>query len=208
MAEFANKGVAGTALGLGAGALGVELLNGGIGRLLGNLTGGNNGCNDAAAIMAAIAPMLAAATVTRPDCGGHSYGRYDAEKDAEIAALKGDIKLRDSTIYTDQKSLALYQYIDGQLKEVREELCQQRVHNQRTEDSFALARQDLAAVKADLDGKIKLEAERRCCADNAIVRYANGTFYQRAVADVTVGTTTTAQMLYNPLPDCGGCCDK
>lgn len=208
MAEFANKGVAGTALGLGAGALGVELLNGGIGKLLGNLTGGNNGCNDAAAIMAAVAPMLAAATVTRPDCGGHSYGRYDAEKDAEIAALKGDIKLRDSTIYTDQKSLALYQYIDGQLKEVREELCKQRVHNQRTEDSFALARQDLAAVKADLDGKIKLEAERRCCADNAIVRYANATFYSKMVADVTVGTTTTAQSLYNPLPDCGGCCDK
>ena len=208
MAEFANKGVAGTALGLGAGALGVELLNGGIGKLLGNLTGGNNGCNDAAAIMAAIAPMMAAATVVRPDCGGHSYGRYDAEKDAEIAALKGDIKLRDSTIYTDQKSLALYQYIDGQLKEVREELCKQRVHNQRTEDSFALARQDLAAVKADLDGKIKLEAERRCCADNAIVRYANATFYPKMVADVTVGTTTTAQSLHNPLPDCGGCCDK
>ena len=208
MAEFANKGVAGTALGLGAGALGVELLNGGIGKLLGNLTGGNNGCNDAAAIMAAIAPMMAAATVVRPDCGGHSYGRYDAEKDAEIAALKGDIKLRDSTIYTDQKSLALYQYIDGQLKEVREELCKQRVHNQRTEDSFALARQDLAAVKADLDGKIKLEAARRCCADNAIVRYANATFYPKMVADVTVGTTTTAQSLYNPLPDCGGCCDK
>jgi hypothetical protein len=208
MAEFGSKAVAGTALGLGAGALGVELLNGGIGKLLGNLTGGNNGCNDAAAIMAAIAPMMAAATVVRPDCGGHSYGRYDAEKDAEIAALKGDIKLRDSTIYTDQKSLALYQYIDGQLKEVREELCQQRVHNQRTEDSFALARQDLAAVKADLDGKIKLEAERRCCADNAIVRYANATFYPKMVADVTVGTTTTAQSLYNPLPDCGGCCDK
>jgi len=208
MAEFASKGVAGTALGLGAGALGVELLNGGIGKLLGNLTGGNNGCNDAAAIMAAIAPMMAAATVTRPDCGGHSYGRYDAEKDAEIAALKGDIKLRDSTIYTDQKSLALYQYIDGQLKDIREELCKQRVHNQRTEDSFALAQQDLAAVKADLDGKIKLEGERRCCADNAIVRYANSTFYQRQAADVTVGTTTTPQALYNPLPDCGGCCDK
>lgn len=208
MAEFASKGVAGTALGLGAGALGVELLNGGIGKLLGNLTGGNNGCNDAAAIMAAIAPMMAAATVTRPDCGGHSYGRYDAEKDAEIAALKGDIKLRDSTIYTDQKSLALYQYIDGQLKDIREELCKQRVHNQRTEDSFALAQQDLAAVKADLDAKIKLEGERRCCADNAIVRYANSTFYQRQAADVTVGTTTTPQALYNPLPDCGGCCDK
>lgn len=209
MAEFASKGVAGTALGLGAGALGVELLNGNLGKILGNLMGGN--CNgggaDAAAMLAAITPMMVAAAMpARPaDCGLHSYGRYDAEKDARIAELETEVKLRDSTIYTDQKSLALYQYIDGQLKEVREELCKQRVHNQRTEDSFALAQQDLAAVKSNLEGQIRLEAERRCCADNSIVNYANATFYPKMVADVTVGTTTTAQSLYNPIPDCGCC---
>jgi hypothetical protein len=48
--------------------------------------------------------------------------------------------------------------------------------------------------------------ERRCCGDNSIVSYANATFYPKMVADVTVGTTTTAQTLYNPLPQCGcGC---
>ena len=48
----------------------------------------------------------------------------------------------------------------------------------------------------------------RCCADNSIVNYANTTFYPKMVADVTTGTGTTAQTLYNPLPDCGdcGCC--
>ena len=51
-----------------------------------------------------------------------------------------------------------------------------------------------------------MEAERRCCADNSIVTYANATFYPKMVADVTTGTTTTAQTLYNPLPKCGGCC--
>lgn len=215
MAEFGSKAVAGTALGLGAGAAAVELLSGNIGKALNNLLGGGNGGGsgggDAAVAMAAMAPLMAAAVAApakTPDCGLHSYGRYDAEKDARIAELETEIKLRDSTIYTDKKSLEMYQYIDGQLKEVREELCKQRVHNQRTEDSFAIAQQDLAAVKADLEGKIKLEAERRCCADNAIVRYANSTFYQRQAADVTVGTTTTPQALYNPLPDCGGCCDK
>lgn len=34
---------------------------------------------------------------------------------------------------------------------------------------------------------------------------ANATFYPKMVADVTTGTTTTAQMLYNPLPSCGCC---
>ena len=50
--------------------------------------------------------------------------------------------------------------------------------------------------------------ERRCCGDNSIVTYANATFYPKQVADVTTGTGTTAQTLYNPLPQCGGCCKK
>ena len=54
---------------------------------------------------------------------------------------------------------------------------------------------------------IKIEAERRCCADNSIVTYANATFYPKQGADVTTGTGTTAQTLYNPLPKCGGCCN-
>jgi hypothetical protein len=83
----------------------------------------------------------------------------------------------------------------------------QAVTNQKTADSFALASADLAAVKQDLGHRIAMEAERRCCADNAIVNYANATFYPKMVADVTVGTTTTAQTLYNPIPDCG-CCGK
>lgn len=80
------------------------------------------------------------------------------------------------------------------------------MHNQKTEDSFVLARQDIACVEERLNEKIKVEAERRCCADNSIVTYANATFYPKMVADVTTGTATTPQSLYNPLPKCGGCC--
>ena len=131
--------------------------------------------------------------------------RYEAEQQARIAQLESDVKLRDANIYSDGKMLELYKYFDGELKDVRGVLCAQAVHNQKTEDSFALARQDIAAVKAELDAKIKLESERRCCADNSIVNYANATFYPKLVADVTAGTTTTAQTLYNPIPDCGCC---
>lgn len=79
------------------------------------------------------------------------------------------------------------------------------MHNQRTEDSFALVRQDIECVKSDLTKDIKIEAERRSCGDNALVNYMNATFYAKQVADVTTGTGTTAQTLYNPLPKCGGC---
>lgn len=30
----------------------------------------------------------------------------------------------------------------------------------------------------------------------------------KANAALTTGTATTAQTLYNPLPKCGGCCNK
>ena len=177
-------GIIGTTLG-GLAVAGGSLLN------AARTTTNGNGCGDG--------------------CGcseNHVVNRYEAAQAARIAELETEVKLRDSNIYTDQKSIELYKYIDGELKAIRAELCAQKVHNQRTEDSFALAQSDLAATKAELKGDIRMEAERRCCADNSIVNYANATFYPKMVADVTVGTTTTAQTLYNPIPNCNDCCGK
>ena len=141
------------------------------------------------------------------DPANQPVSRYEAAQAARIAELETEVKLGDSNIYTDQKSLEMYKYFDGKLNGIESKLCDQAVINQRTADSFALAAADLAAVKAELKGDIKMEAERRCCADNAIITYANATFYPKQVADVTVGTATTAQTLYNPIPKCGGCCN-
>lgn len=187
--NFASKGVAGTGLGLGIAGTALGLLNGnGLGGLFGGC-GCNNGWN--AGVCSENMPVT----------------RYELCQESKIADLQSQIALRDANTYNDQKTLELYKYIDGQLRDVRDTLCAQAVHNQKTEDSFVLARQDIAAVESRLNSKIALEAERRCCADNAIVNYANATFYPKSVADVTVGTTTTAQTLYNPIPDCG-CCGK
>lgn len=186
--DYARKGTAGAGLGLGIAGTALGLLNGGIPNLLGGWGGWNN-CGGA--VCSENMPVT----------------RYELGQESKIAELQSQIALRDANTYGDQKSLELYKYIDGQLREVRDTLCAQAVHNQKTEDSFVLARQDIAAVESRLNGKIAMEAERRCCADNAIVNYANATFYPKMVADVTVGTTTTAQTLYNPIPDCG-CCGK
>lgn len=196
MAEFASKGVAGAGLGLGIAGTALGVMNGGLGNLLGGV----------------LNPRQVIGVDGMAYMGGccsddHFVNRYEAGKDARIAELETEVKLRDANTYTDQKILATYQYIDGQLRDVRDVLCKQAVHNQKTEDSFILAHQDIAAVKSNLEAQIQMEAERRCCADNAIVNYANATFYPKMVADVTVGTTNTAQTLYNPIPDCG-CCGK
>lgn len=185
--SFASKGVAGTGLGLGIAGTALGLLNGnGLGGILGGW-GCNNGWG--AGVCSENMPV----------------SRYELGQESKIADLQAQIALRDANTYNDQKTLELYKYIDGQLRQVRDTLCAQAVHNQKTEDSFVLARQDIAAVESRLNCKIAMEAERRCCADNAIVNYANATFYPKMVADVTVGTTTTAQTLYNPIPDCGCC---
>lgn len=179
--EFASKGVgtAGLTTGIIGSALGL-LNGGGIGNILG--IGGGNCCPENQ-------------PVTRYELG---LEQSNAAKDAEIAQLRANT-------YQDQKTLELYRYIDGELREIRSAQAAQAVHNQRTEDSFVIARQDIAAVKAELCGQIEAERNARCCADNSVVAYANATFYPKMVADVTVGTTSTAQTLYNPLPQCGCC---
>ena len=201
--NYASKGVAGAGLGTGIAGLSLGVLNamGGLGALaMGN--------RNQAVPIAPVAPYGWA--------GWNGYGgccsdnmpvtRYDMDKDRDIAAKDAEISLLKANIYNDQKNLELYAYVDGQLKDIRQSLCNQAVHNQRTEDSFALVRQDVEAVRAELSKDIKIEAERRCCGDNSIVTYANATFYPKMVADVTTGTGTTAQTLYNPLPKCGGGC--
>lgn len=102
--EYASKGVAGTALGLGAGALGVSLLNGNLGNLF--------GCN-AKAASADDMP------VTRYEL---NMVKELIAKDTEIAYLKG----RDAA-KTD--SLELYKYVDGRFAAHDHEFAEQRVCN-------------------------------------------------------------------------------
>jgi hypothetical protein len=46
---------------------------------------------------------------------------------------------------------------------------------------------------------LALETERRMTAENTLVNYMNNMFYPVSVANVTVGTTSTAKTTYNPL---------
>ena len=212
--EYASKGLAGTALGFGIGGAALGLANGGLGNLLGGL-GQNNRAAAAEVTAAAATPAmaaLAAALASRqqePTCSENMpVTRYDLEREQKLAAKDSEIALLKANTYNDQKMLEMYGYIDGQLKDVREALCKQAVHNQRTEDSFTLVKQDVDCVRKESLSAVKMEAERRCCGDNALKTYVNATFYPKQVADVTTGTATSPQTLYDPLPKCCGCCNN
>lgn len=178
-------GITGTALGA------MNLLGNGAG-LLGNLMGNQQaicmnpwtwGCNENVPVT-----------------------RYDAEKDARIAQLETEKALRDANTFTDSKFIELYKYFDGELRNIRDTLAAQAVKNQQTADSFQLVTERMQCCCDKLETKICAEENARKCADNTIVNYVNATFYPKQVADVTTGSTTTAQTLYNPLPinvDCG-----
>lgn len=186
-----GQGNAGVALGSVGTALGGLAVLGGAGNVLGGLTGRYNNPD--------------AMPVTHYDLG---LLKTIQEKDLEIAALNTDVKFRDSSIYADQKDLEMYKYFDGRFREFEAVIANQAVQNQATKDSFQLIQERLDCAKKECCSAIEAEVNARKCADNAIVNYVNATFYPKMVADVTVGTTTTAQTTYNPLPVstcCGGC---
>ena len=186
--KYASNGKGNLGVTLGAIGTGAALLNGGLGGILGNGFGccnNNCGCNE-----------------------DHLVNRYEASQSAEIMRLTTENDLLRSNIYTDQKSLELYKYVDGELRDIRSTLSAQAVRNQQTADAFEMVRNDMICCKNELYTAIARERDDRCCADNSIVTYSNATFYPKQISDITVGTTSTAQAVYNPLPNCGCCCNR
>lgn len=208
--NYASRGVgnAGLTLGVIGTALGV-MNNGGLGNLFGN-GNRNKDCDSnrdtGVGLLTATAALMNSCMNSNCGCSeDHLVNRYEAAQQARIAELETAVQLRDSNIYTDQKILEVYKYFDGENKDIRANLAAQAVINQKTADAFDLVRNDMICCKNELYSAIARERDERCCGDNAIVNYSNATFYPKMVADVTTGTTTTAQNLYNPLPNCGCC---
>lgn len=108
--NFASKGVAGTALGLSIGALGVEALRGGLGGLFGGGT---------------VSPDNA--PVNRFEFG---LEREIINKDAEIAYLKGRSESKDD-------ALELYKYVDGRFRQVEAQIASQAANISCIQSSVA-----------------------------------------------------------------------
>ena len=134
MAEFASRGVANTALGLSIGALGAQLLGGGIGNLLGNVSHNmtpNNGCGGAVA--ACSENML--------------VNRYEAAQQARIAELETEVKLRDANTYAMAQVNNLRDYVDNKFAHVEHEICNQQVYNATANATIGCLAQQVAQLQ-------------------------------------------------------------
>lgn len=174
--EYASKGVAGTALGLGIGALGLNLLqNGGLGNLF-NLNNNN-----------------------RQGCGVTCEDRMADMKEYHSEMFQNYKFTRDSIDAVLAKhnadAFALFQGYSNQNM-----VLQKEIDDLKTK--IAINEAIKPYEQKMMYDAIALEAERRSCADNKIVNYLNSNFYPISVADVTTGTTTTQRLLSNPLCGC------
>ena len=120
--NYANKGVAGAGLGLDIAGTALGLLNG---NGLGNILGGF-GCNG----------------------NGGYYSRYDAEKDARIANLETEIKLRDANFFSLSETGKLRDYMEHRFDKVEHELADQRVYNAVNTATIGCVKNDVAELMA------------------------------------------------------------
>lgn len=140
------------------------------------------------------------------------FGLFKSQVDADFGLYKGYRDSFDSLFATSNlNDFNLY-------KKTRDDFdaLSKRISDLETKEAVSAAVEPWRAKVLDMRinevansaaSGISLEAERRCCADNKIVNYLNSNFYPINVADVTVGTTSTARTLSNPLCGCcnGGC---
>ena len=122
--KYASKGVAGAGLGLGIAGTALGLLQGnGLNGILGGW--GNGNC-----IPSESMPVT----------------RYDAGKDARIAELETEVKLRDANIYTDSKLNDLRNYVDMKYACVNDKIAAQAVHNATSDSMLACMQTQIAQL--------------------------------------------------------------
>lgn len=173
--DYASKGVAGTALGIGIGALGLNLLqNGGLGNLF-NLNNNRQGCG--VTCEDRMADMK--------EYHSEMFQNYKFTRDSIDAVLAKH----------NADAFALFQGYSNQNM-----VLQKEIDDLKTK--IAINEAIKPYEQKMMYDAIALEAERRSCADNKIVNYLNSNFYPISVADVTTGTTTTQRLLSNPLCGC------
>lgn len=143
--EYASKGVANTGLGFGIAGTVISLLGGG-GALLKAMDGSHRDSNidlAAAMMMANAAPRTVGCTCSED----RVVTRYDAEKSARIAQLEGELANKNAEIYTDKKSLELYQYVDGRLRGLESQIAQQAVYNATNNGIIGCLQNQVAALQ-------------------------------------------------------------
>jgi hypothetical protein len=158
MGEFASKGVAGSALGLGIAGLSVALLNGNQngGGILGNLFGNNCGCqNQTSALMAENAMLKA-----------------ELNTDAKIAATYKACR--------DEKDGLGDRLLEKYINPIATEMAAMQVREARNDERIKCMGEKMEigfhTLRHEFGQAIALEGERRQNGDQSIMCYVQGNY--------------------------------
>lgn len=181
--DYASKGVAGTALGLGIAGTALALLNGN------GLFGWGKTKNE---------DMY----LERKECQDYVdltkefyAGRIQSIRDSADAFYNAEAKLNNAAFGLYKSQRDSYDVLADRIAKLETKAS--------ITDAVEPWRDQVLQMKINsVAGLVDLEAQKRSCSDNILVNYMNSTFYPKSVADVTVGTTTTKEQVYNPLKQC------
>lgn len=85
--------------------------------------------------------------------------RYELNQESKIAELQSQIALRDANTYNDQKLLEVYKYFDGQVKDIRQTICdgnaKQGVINAKFESGLDVLGSQVAGISNTISGLTK-----------------------------------------------------
>lgn len=95
--------------------------------------------------------------------------RYELQQEQKIAELQTQVALRDANIYSDQKLLALWEKVDGELKEMRRESCNkwadQCVINAKIDAGMSALNANLSGISATVNAITKTAIPRSAICD-------------------------------------------
>ena len=182
--DYASKGVAGTALGLGIAGTALALLNGN------GLFGWGKARNE---------DMY----LERKECQDYVdltkefyAGRIQSIRDSADVFYNMESKLNSAAFRLYKSQRDNYDVLADRIAKLETKAS--------ITDAVEPWRDQVLQMKINsVAGLVDLEAQKRSCSDNILVNYMNSTFYPKSIADVTVGTTTTKEQVYNPLKQCG-----
>lgn len=182
--DYASKGVAGSALGLGIAGTALALLNGN------GLFGWGKSRNE---------DMY----LERKECQDYVdltkefyAGRIQSIRDSADVFYNMESKLNSAAFRLYKSQRDNYDVLADRIAKLETKAS--------ITDAVEPWRDQVLQMKINsVAGLVDLEAQKRSCSDNILVNYMNSTFYPKSIADVTVGTTTTKEQVYNPLKQCG-----
>ena len=182
--DYASKGVAGSALGLGIAGTALALLNGN-----GLFGWGKAGNEDM--------------YLERKECQDYIdltkefyAGRIQSIRDSADVFYNMESKLNSAAFRLYKSQRDNYDVLADRIAKLETKAS--------ITDAVEPWRDQVLQMKINtVAGLVDLEAQKRSCSDNILVNYMNSTFYPKSIADVTVGTTTTKEQVYNPLKQCG-----